>query len=109
MTDVCCTGTSLRPTACECRWRLLGPSTIYLLCFSGQVFMMHCPTRHKTTQLPTPAHLSRQQVSCAVRWGLESAFRRGPERHAATAAELSLGQGIQMCVRQETAGHISTR
>ena len=41
---------SLKPTACDCRWRLLGRSTICLLCFSGQVSMMHCPTRHKTTR-----------------------------------------------------------
>ena len=50
MTDGCCSGTSLRPIAYDCRWRLLGRSTISLLCFSGQVSMMHCPTRHKTTR-----------------------------------------------------------
>ena len=94
MTDGCCSGTFLRPTACECRWRLLGRSTISLLCFSGQVSTMHSPTRHRITQLPTPARLSRQQASCAWCWGLESTFRAAQERRAATAAELSLGQGI---------------
>ena len=105
ITDVCYSGTSLRPIACECRWRLLGHSTISLLCFLGLVSMMPSPTRHKTTPLPTPAHLSRQQASCALRWGLKCALRSAQERRAATAAEQSLGQGMQMCVGQETEQH----